>query len=294
MTDGTRIPPRGRLRVLIDRARARLTPDVRRRLLRGGIVTIALLALVIVPGVYASQSGFYQRYEGMRPQYAGWETSVHAKVSCTSCHVRPGIIPRSAHAARMLGEFYLSVIPSREPDVLARPTDEACSSCHIDLRTVSPAGDLDIPHRAHVDVLEIECVSCHEFLVHEKSPEGRNAPRMLMCLECHDGEQASNACTDCHTEKAAPDNHKAADWVIVHPERLEEEDCESCHGWTEKWCVECHTRRPTSHTAKWRSEHRDTVETRRNCEVCHEADFCIRCHGEVPSLNLDPSLALVE
>ena len=40
--------------------------------------------------------------------------------------------------------------PSREPTLFDKPTNEACLSCHIDLRTVSPKGDLNIPHRAHV------------------------------------------------------------------------------------------------------------------------------------------------
>jgi hypothetical protein len=35
------------------------------------------------------------------------------------------------------------------------------------------------------------------------------------------------------------------------------------------------------------------VARHRNCEACHAAPFCTRCHGELPKLNLDPALKLV-
>jgi len=263
-------------------------------LVRTAAAVAAVILLVVVPGYIASQPQFTQRYGNMADEYATWETSVHAKASCQSCHVDPDFTAQTAYSARMLGEFYVKLVArSRQPDVLATPTNDACSACHIDLRTVSPSGDLLIPHRAHVDVLGLDCIACHDFLVHEQSPEGGHAPRMVTCMECHDGEQAKDACTTCHTEKAAPESHQAEEWLVVHADARTAE-CDSCHGWTDDWCVECHTRRPASHGERWRSTHRDQVEQRRNCEACHEGDFCIRCHGVVPSLNLDPALALVE
>jgi len=266
-----------------------------RRLLRLGAVLLAITVFVIVPGYLALQPQFMERYPNMETELHAWEMSVHSKGSCQTCHVPPRITSQTAYSIRMLGEFYVSrVLRSREPDLLSRPTNDACASCHFDLRAVSPSGDLNIPHQAHVEILKMECVECHEYLVHEESLEGKHSPRMIMCMECHDGEQAKDACAICHTEKAAPEEHGSPEWVVIHPQEQSEVDCESCHGWTEDWCVECHTRRPRSHGDEWRSMHRLSVEERRNCEACHEADFCIRCHGEVPSLNFDPALELVE
>jgi hypothetical protein len=55
----------------------------------------------------------------------------------------------------MLGAFYTSIVfKSAHGTLLATPTNEACRSCHPDWRTVSPTGDLKIPHRAHVVVLK--------------------------------------------------------------------------------------------------------------------------------------------
>lgn len=295
MTESNANIKRSFLRRMGDRLveRMNLSPARRKWLIRTGIAAGVITVLVIIPGYLAARPSFLARYDNMSAEVETWETSVHAKVSCQRCHVSPDFADQAKYSARMLGEFYISWL-SREPDVMARPTTEACSKCHIDLRTVSPSGDLNIPHRAHVELLELDCVECHIYLVHELSPEGKHVPRMVDCLTCHDGETAKNACATCHTEKATPDSHKAADWKIVHPAMQEQEDCEKCHAWTEDWCVECHTRRPTAHEGKWRSNHRYVVEERRNCEACHKADFCIKCHGEVPQLNFDPALKLVE
>ena len=285
------------LKGLLDRARASvaMSPRRRRLLLRLGIAGLVLTAIVIVPGYLAAQPTFLGRYANMEAEYETWETSVHAKVACQRCHNSPELLSRARYNARMLGEFYVSqVLRNREPDLLGTPPNDACLSCHADLRTVSPSGDLNIPHSAHVDILELDCIACHIFLVHEESPEGKHTPRMVDCLTCHDGKQAKNACTTCHTEKAAPENHGSPDWAIVHASKQSEVDCASCHDWTENWCAECHSRRPNSHIEKWRSQHRFQVEKRRNCEACHVADFCIVCHGEVPALNFDPALKLVE
>ncbi len=120
----------------------------------------------------------------------------------------------------MVGEFYLSlVLRSESPSVFATPTNEACLECHNDLRSVSPKGDLQIPHRAHVTILKMECVECHDYLVHELNPSGKHLPTMAGCLRCHDGDTAKDTCTACHTQKAAPDSHQARGLADRPPER---------------------------------------------------------------------------
>jgi len=276
-------------------SRDKQQPSRWRVLVRLGIAVLVLTIFVGAPAYLGSQPEFFSRFSALGAQYIPWQTSVHAKVSCQSCHTDPGLVSQGGYSLRMLGEFYVTrLLPSRQVDVFNTPTNAACESCHADLRTVSPSGDLNIPHRAHVDVLEIECVTCHEFLVHELSPEGSHTPTMAGCLTCHDGKQAKNACSTCHTEKAAPENHTSPEWAATHAEKQGEIDCAECHAWVENWCAECHSRRPRSHSDTWRSEHGARVTVRRNCEVCHEGEQCIRCHGEVPTLNLDPTLALVE
>ncbi len=276
-----------------------MTPEQRsrrrKRFFIAGVVGLVLLALVIIPGYLSSRSQFMKRYEKFQPQYQAWASSVHASVHCEQCHVKPGFLPQTAYRAYMLGQFYVSLVARSNPPkaIGTPPTNAACQSCHPDYRTVSPSGDLNIPHRAHVGVLKLKCVQCHGYLVHDKNPEGNNKPRMESCLTCHDGKQAKNSCATCHTRKAVPANHRAKDWDIIHPTMQAKMDCAKCHGWTENWCAECHTRRPPSHGKNWRSTHGAAVKTRRNCEACHTAEFCIKCHGEVPKLNFNPAVKLV-
>jgi len=267
----------------------------RRRLyLRVGIALMLVGVFIVLPGYVANQPRFLQRYPGLRGPYEAWSTSVHAQIRCQACHVAPGPLAQGVYGARMLGEFYLSlVMPARQPGLLSTPTNAACQSCHIDLRTVSPSGDLNIPHRAHVSVLKLKCVDCHTYLVHATNPEGTHTPRMVTCLKCHDGKKAKSACSTCHTNKRVPESHRAADWLVIHGTQQSKIDCTQCHKWTAEWCSECHSRRPRSHSKLWRTEHPAKVKLHRNCEVCHEGVFCVRCHGEVPTLNLDPALKIV-
>jgi hypothetical protein len=272
-----------------------MTPGKRRLLLRLGAALLAVTLLALVPGYIASQPSFLQRYPYLGGEYRTWSTSVHAKVACQRCHVRPELTAQAGYSLRMLGAFYISLaLPNSKLAEFGKPTNEACSDCHTDLRTVSPLGDLNIPHRAHVSVLKLACVRCHAYLVHATSPEGKHTPPMAACLTCHDGRQAKNACATCHTDKAAPASHRSPDWVVVHAQRQQGGDCAKCHKWRADWCAECHARRPGSHTDKWRSTHGEKVKTHRDCEVCHDGRFCVRCHGEVPTQNLDPALKLVK
>jgi hypothetical protein len=274
----------------------RLGGSGRRRLLvRAGIPFAVVAVFVLVPGYFASQPSFLSRYARLDSPYRTWSRSVHAKVACQRCHVLPGMMSQTTYDARMVGEFYLSlVMPGREPKLFEKPTNDACRSCHPDWRTVSPSGDLNIPHRAHVQVLKVQCIDCHRYLVHETSPEGKHKPTMAACLRCHDGRTAKNACSACHTDKVEPLTHRAADWLAVHPQRADGGDCNKCHAWTQRWCADCHAKRPRSHSADWRSKHGARVAKRRTCEACHKADFCARCHGEVPSLNFDAALKIVQ
>jgi hypothetical protein len=277
------------------RRRVELVLEKRRWPVRGAVAALALTFFVLVPGYIATQPKFLERYSSMGTFYTSWATSTHAEVSCQSCHIAPRVGPRALHAVRMLGEFYASIVmPSRQPKLFSSPRNEPCTSCHQDTRTTSPAGDLKIPHRAHVRVLKLSCVHCHSYVVHTKNPEGKHTPRMATCLVCHDGRKARKDCPACHEKKDLPANHKSADWAVLHALKQKEIDCKSCHGWTDRWCRQCHLERPKSHAARWRTNHRFKVQRHRDCEACHKGSFCVRCHGEVPRLNLDPTLRLVE
>lgn len=266
---------------------------------RGPLVVAAVIAavvlLVVVPGYVASQPSFLSRYPALAEKIEPWEVSTHTEAGCEGCHVEPTILAQMAYRTKMAGEFYRGIVStSRAPEVFGRPTNDACLTCHNDLRTVSPKGDLQIPHRAHVTILKMDCVDCHDFLVHELSPEGRHTPPMIGCMECHDGDRAKDSCSACHTQKAAPDSHGASDWLVTHPRDQDDPECVGCHKWAPNWCADCHSQRPRSHTDDWRAVHGEQVKQHRSCEACHDGAFCERCHGVVPQVNFDPALSVVK
>ncbi len=271
------------------------SPRRSHRLIRVGLVVFAVLVLLVLPGYLASRPGFFERYPSLSDQYGPWSKSTHVEAGCEGCHVSPAVGSRAAYRVRMVGEFYRSIVfRAKAPAVFSAPTNEACLTCHSDLRSVSPAGDLQIPHRAHVTVLEMQCIECHSYLVHELNPQGKHTPTMEGCLTCHDGDRAKDACTACHTAKAAPATHSGADWLVVHGTKKDDPACVSCHQWKDDWCADCHSQRPASHGSDWRAVHGEAVKRNRSCEACHDGPFCIRCHGEVPPDNFDAGLKIVE
>jgi hypothetical protein len=210
-----------------------------------------------------------------------WASSTHSRISCVECHVDPGIGGFLSFAARSVPAFYaqLSQGPN-ETNLLKAPDNQSCQKCHTGYRTVSPGGDLLIPHRAHVVVLHMQCVTCHKDLVHSLNRRGFNRPDMETCLKCHDGDKATDKCVKCHTRKQTPPSHAQSDWLQTHGGVADVQACSRCHDWTPDYCAACHKRRPASHTPTWKKDHGPQAKIRgKGCTICHGGEgFCKRCH----------------
>jgi len=241
---------------------------------------VAVIVALALPGFSVTQPGYYRRYPALAKRMDHWATSTHSRIKCTECHVNPGVEEFLVFAAKAVPAFYSQLItgPS-STNLLGPPERQACQRCHTAYRTVSPAGDLLIPHKAHVQVLNMDCVACHKNLVHTPNRRGFNRPEMETCLECHDGDKASDKCVDCHTRKQTPDSHDRKDWLQTHGRMAETQDCAECHDWTPKYCEECHKKRPPSHVGNWKKGHGPEAKKRGDgCLVCHDKKFCEECH----------------
>lgn len=255
-----------------------------RRPWRWVTAALALIAFVAValPVFSMLQPAYYERYPALRARMGHWETSTHSRISCMECHVEPGVRGALTFAAGSVPAFYSQLLsgPS-QTNLLKPPSKAACQTCHTTYRKVAPSGDLLIPHRAHVEVLGMECTECHVDLVHSLNRRGFNRPEMEGCLErCHDGDKASDECVDCHTRKEVPASHRTPDWLGSHGEAASNEACGECHDWTPDYCADCHERRPASHTGNWKKGHaRPASERSDGCLVCHGGErFCKECH----------------
>ncbi len=251
--------------------------------LLGILLTSAIF--IGLPYAIVSQPVFLKGFSWTESYYDSWYSSTHAQVECVRCHARPQREDRAVFYIQRGLELYIRpVLRLSRPFSWDKPTNEACIVCHAPTRRASPSGDLLIPHKAHVEVLKMDCIDCHLYVVHRKNPEGKHTPRMQTCLTCHNGKKASNECKDCHKKKSYPVSHRSEEWLVAHPQESEKnnDECVKCHAWVKDFCKDCHGRKPVSHAGRWRTLHPAKVESNRNCSTCHKDKFCVRCHGEVP------------
>jgi len=246
-----------------------------------GLVAVVVILLVL-PVVSMLQPDYYRRYPALGQRMDHWAVSTHSRISCVDCHVEPGASGFLAFAGKSIPAFYSQLLsgPS-STNLLTAPSRAACQKCHTSYRRVAPSGDLLIPHKAHVEVLKMECNTCHKDLVHSLNDRGFNRPEMEGCVKtCHDGDKASNECTDCHTRKHTPKSHSSGQWLQTHGQVADMDECSSCHDWTPDFCADCHEQRPASHVGNWKKDHGPAAEKRGDgCLVCHGGKkFCEECH----------------
>jgi len=254
------------------------------RLVKWGGIALAIVVVVLLalPVISMLQPGYYKRYPSLGQRMDHWAVSTHSRISCIECHVEPGVQGFVTFAAGSVPAFYSQLLQGPDDtNLLKAPGRAACQKCHTRYRRVTRSGDLLIPHRAHVEVLEMDCVECHKDLVHSLNRRGFNRPEMEACLaQCHDGDKASDECVKCHTRKQTPSTHEQTDWLEVHGEQAESEDCGECHDWTPDYCADCHKKRPASHAGNWKTDHAEHAKVRgEGCLVCHGGQkFCDGCH----------------
>jgi hypothetical protein len=196
-------------------------------------------------------------------------------------------------------------------------TMEQCEKCHLSEALIVPkgrrmiTGDLKFSHVKHERDLAgdpIACVSCHKAIKDAVAVDNIVLPAMVDCAKCHEdpkrtGPNARMAnCGVCHNEisagvaprdhlgAGAPDNHTLK-FRSDHADaaRAPEARCRSCHGGmsstTNDNCFECHlVMKPRDHTLRWSTTDHgpEAAMDRQRCAVCHEADYCSRCHSQRP------------
>lgn len=266
-----------------------------------GIALIAGLVVFFAGSSYLlTKPSFCTSCHELKASVDTWHRSSHEKITCNQCHFSSkdkGFIGRGVR----LGN-YLYLHATGQYDTTLRVDggikNEVCFKCHVSWRNVTAGGDLVVPHSKHFTKFNVECNLCHSRVVHGWTRAGKfkTNPSMQICLRCHDGEkhEAINdnkpvpklPCKRCHTSKGVPDDHRIAGWLEQHGTRSSSSPdyCIKCHGWTPDFCRECHTaKRPGTHIGglEWRSLHAQrALERKDNCFVCHNKNFCLRCHDD--------------
>ena len=257
-----------------------------------GVAFLVIGGIFIIPNLISFSPRFCSTCHGDR--YQTWQNATHKNVTCTDCHINADTWDALRSRVGIIDKVIIKMGLSRDnPNITGfndKPTDVSCDTCHKVKRAISPAGDLIIPHDAHTRIQKLACVDCHKKLVHSTASKKGNRPSMLSCYSCHDGKKAPNQCSACHTEKALPEDHKAADWLRIHSQ-VEAQDpayCEGCHGWVKDFCAECHKRKPRSHDKTWPQSHQVLITTDRKegCAKCHGEQRCQSCHTKKKKIEM--------
>lgn len=156
-------------------------------------------------------------------------------------------------------------------------------------------------HSLHVDDMDLTCEECHAGVREADGPSWNIFPEMDLCLECHDGDTADDACEYCHSNPDDPapfsDSWKVSGLGFSHSVHLaESDDCGKCHSyiddddeigfpnvWNESDCQACHKdleEPPQSHNFAWEEFHGTEMNasTDNNCALCHINNSCEECH----------------
>jgi hypothetical protein len=241
------------------------------------------------------------------------EQGVFAKfpghTECAVCHSKPGVTPQLTPAldsATCAGCH--SVQEIENPGFTEKRrliTQTAVSGKYVDIK---------FNHRAHFAMkqkLNIDCTTCHYAIPASTSLASLTLPKMEDCVSCHDASktiaaayQMSN-CKLCHadtvtglftpashTRNVKPSTHNES-FRIHHEQEAAAEGakCFVCHMnvspsiQAKNQCMACHVvMRPVSHTARWKDDihGKYAAMDRASCATCHQADYCVNCHNELP------------
>lgn len=187
----------------------------------------------------------------MWPEVATWQTSVHASISCKTCH--RDYDPNQNKAAHDNGAFAKPISSKNQV------SDEVCRSCHaMQNRLATLLPDLIAPHEKH-EAGKVSCLACHRFVTHgniaerkvttradyakydqwniqlakKAAPQVMRRPNMFVCITCHEQRKVTTACAACHyfeDRKSLP-SHENPQWGVVHGKagRQDVNNCAKCH-----------------------------------------------------------------
>lgn len=176
---------------------------VLRQWTRQGVLAAAVLGFALVyPIVLIGLAAFVRPAPRVAEQPVAFNHRIHVQdleLACTDCH-----------------GFYETETFSGMPDV------ETCAMCHEEAQSESSeearlvsllsAGEpiewqplfaqpahVFYSHSRHVTVAGIECQQCHGPIAESEIPPRKvEVLSMETCIECHEQQQASTDCTDCH------------------------------------------------------------------------------------------------
>jgi hypothetical protein len=232
-----------------------------------------------------------------------------AHTECAICHSKPGVTPQLTPALDAAG-----CVGCHTPQEIENPGFTKNRRLIAQTAVSGKYVDIKFTHVAHFAVKQkfnLDCTTCHYGIPRSTSLSDLTLPKMVDCVACHDTSKSISSefrmsnCQICHADTVAglftpvshirnvkPASHTES-FRIHHQEAASNPDatCFVCHQNVRpaaeggNSCMACHTvMKPVSHTARWKDDLHGKYAAldRTTCATCHNADYCIRCHNEVP------------
>ncbi len=202
---------------------------------------------------------------------AGVLATMPSQAQCDTCHAKPGLRPQKL-GPPAAATVYPGIVFSHASHFRQEQAWKiGCTTCH--------STDGSLPRM-------IDCVTCHD-----QSRRMPAAAQMSNCRTCHSDGREGPLPTD-HTRNVKPAFHTET-FRTHHQAESSAPDakCFACHqnvsaqAQPGSQCVSCHqVMRPESHTARWKDDLHGKYAAldRTTCAVCHQQDYCSRCHNELP------------
>ncbi|MHB1420249.1 MAG: cytochrome c3 family protein [Bacillota bacterium] len=155
-----------------------------------GIIALLGLALVVTAIIgmeYTSRPAFCPTCHEMNPMFRTWLMSGHNKVSCLSCHGKPGVTGLVRTKLDGLDQVYKHFTNSYKRPITVKidtkDFSQRCLSCHQDIAKAwknSKTG----PHNQQHSSMGFACLQCHQGLVHNEKTNQSPLSREI-CRKCH-------------------------------------------------------------------------------------------------------------
>jgi len=292
--------------------------------------------VLILIAAFALFIGLFTATARKPPVAEPWEqskSSEHIKFSHTF-HLGQGVGCEDCHKAARASKLSSDNLRAGHDECTTcheEQINNKCGYCHKNPDNIEavPRQDraISFSHAQHVEMKEVECVTCHAGLDKVEYAGPANMPGMATCNSCHDNVKAANMCESCHMSltNLLPGNHREAGFKNEHKQLVRvgsmDVSCASCH--TQSFCADCHSaaslleigtsdlmadpmprgtpsdspnklQLQMAHSLNYRFTHGIEAKSKSaECITCHSVqEFCVQCHaagGNVTQGSFKPS-----
>jgi len=251
-------------------------------------VTFVLFLLFAGTALWFSNRPSFCQLCHERNEYLTWKKSSHHRIECVKCHQGRGAIGSFAQKIKVAQMLLSHASGNYDKPIKAHVRNHTCKKCHAQrIKKTLVKWEIRISHKELLNS-GARCVDCHNTVAHGKRTTNPAYPNMDTCARCHNGEEADAECELCHLSdspfrEAKPPTERIGPWAITHGKAWSKTHgmgnlltCQICHEADD--CVRCH-QIELPHGDDFPGIHgRLSMENPDACDRCHNRSLCESCH----------------